>query len=93
MVKLSSKHLILKQLDNRVASVSSYPVIVIVPKKFVKLAVNRNKIKRRLRHIFTEGLSLKNKKLKGIVYVKKGISDLSYLDLKKEALEILSSVN
>ncbi len=61
-------------------------VVVIVSKKVLKKAVDRNKLKRRLREIF------KDSPTKGIIYTKKGIGDLTYKELKTESEEILNKL-
>lgn len=61
----------------------------VVPKKIVKGAVSRNKIKRRGYNVLKE---LDIKSLKGIFFTKKGIKDVSYENLKAEIEEILSKI-
>ena len=61
-------------------------VVVIVSKKVLKKAVDRNKLKRRIREIF------KDSPIKGIVYIRKGAGDLTYKELKAESEEILNKL-
>ncbi len=62
-------------------------VVVIVGKKVIKKAVNRNLLKRRLREIF------KDSPTKGIVYARKGIENLTYKELKEQARQIIKQLN
>ncbi len=84
MVNIHSQHLTFKT-DTTINS--SFMVVVIVGKKIIKKAVNRNLLKRRLREIF------KDSPTKGIVYTKKGIENLTYKELKEQAQQIIKQLN
>jgi ribonuclease P protein component len=63
-------------------------IVIIIGKKVIKLAVYRNKLKRRLREI----LRVHNVKYcSGIIYAKKGIEKLTYKELEKEILSLIKS--
>ena len=64
----------------------SNPIIVISSKTY-KRAVDRNKIKRRIRAIFRENKKLKEMPL--FIYIKKGTRELTFTDLKKEIESVL----
>lgn len=67
-----------------------FPISIIVSKKVAKLAVDRNKIKRRLRGLFT---TLETSKYNNsIIYTRKGVNKLTFSELKKEAQEILNTI-
>ncbi len=92
MVSINSKHLTFKYGEHATTQGSNmFPVSVIVSKKVAKLAVDRNKLKRRLRELFKP--SIKSKYTKGIVYTRKGANKLFFRELEDEAQEILSKIN
>jgi ribonuclease P protein component len=62
-------------------------VVVVVGKKVLKKAVERNKLKRRLREIF------KDSPTKGIIYAKNGIGNLDYDQLKEESKKTKDKLN
>lgn len=61
----------------------------VIPKKVVKGAISRNKIKRRGYNILKE---LEIKPLKGIFFAKKGINEVSFKNLQEEIISILNKV-
>ena len=61
-------------------------VTVVVSKKTIPSAVVRNKLKRRIRALFSES---QNASLSGIFFAKKGIDTLSFHQLEKEVFSLL----
>ncbi len=83
---MHSKHLTLK-IDNKLES-----FVIVISKKVAGLAVERNKLRRRIKEIIR--LELKDKTSKqglgvgGTLYTRKGINNLTFDELKKEVLEL-----
>ncbi|MCD5384301.1 MAG: ribonuclease P protein component [Candidatus Pacebacteria bacterium] len=86
MASIHSQHLTFKSVKDTTIN-SQFMVIVIVSKKVAKTAVKRNKLKRQTRALFVDSPT------KGIVYTKKGVGDLSYMELQNQAKEILKQLN
>lgn len=64
-------------------------VAFVVPKKVIKGAIQRNKIKRKGYNILKE---LDIKPLKGIFFAKKGIEDVTFQQLEEEIVDILKKI-
>ena len=62
---------------------------ITVPKK-TGPAVTRNKIKRRVKNIIDNNKNIVQKGYDYVIIVKKGIVDLTYQDMEKELLKLLS---
>ena len=62
---------------------------ITVPKK-TGTAVIRNKIKRRVKNIIDNNKNIVQKGYDYVIIVKKGIVDLTYQDMEKELLKLLS---
>ena len=62
---------------------------ITVPKK-TGTAVTRNKIKRRIKNIIDNNKNIVQKGYDYVIIVKKGIVDLTYQDMEKELLKLLS---
>ncbi len=89
-----SKHLTLK-IDNSLES-----FVIVISKKVARLSVKRNKLRRRIKEIIR--VDIKNnpekynkcfgvanvKNIKGVIYTRKGASELSFEELKKEVLDL-----
>jgi ribonuclease P protein component len=67
-------------------------IFPIVPKKEVKLAVKRNKIKRWIREALRKNLNEKFLKGVFIVFLKKNLQDLNFQKVEKEIKNILKNV-
>ena len=59
-------------------------------KKKTGTAVIRNKIKRRVKNIIDNNKNIVQKGYDYVIIVKKGIVDLTYQDMEKELLKLLS---
>ena len=62
---------------------------ITVPKK-TGTAVIRNKIKRRVKNIIDNNKNIVQKNYDYVIFVKKGIIDLTYQEMEKELLKLLS---
>ena len=62
---------------------------ITIPKK-TGTAVIRNKIKRRVKNIIDNNKNIVQKGYDYVIIVKKGIVDLTYQDMEKELLKLLS---
>ncbi len=62
---------------------------ITIPKK-TGIAVIRNKIKRRVKNIIDNNKNIVQKGYDYVIIVKKGIVDLTYQDMEKELLKLLS---
>ena len=62
---------------------------ITVPKK-TGTAVIRNKIKRRVKNIIDNNKNIVQKNYDYVIIVKKGIIDLTYQEMEKELLKLLS---
>mgnify|MGYP001057680506 FL=1 len=62
---------------------------ITVPKK-TGPAVTRNKIKRRVKNIIDNNKNIVQKGYDYVIIVKKGIVDLTYQDMEKELLKLIS---
>ena len=82
MVSVNSKSLTFKPSTIN----SPFMVVVIVSKKTLKKAVDRNKLKRRIREMF------KDSPTKGVVYTRKGVGELTYKELRAEVEKILNKL-
>lgn len=60
-----------------------------IPKK-TGTAVQRNKIKRRIKNIIDNNKNIVQKGYEYVIIVKKGIIDLTYQEMEKELLKLLS---
>jgi ribonuclease P protein component len=81
-----SRHLVLKKAASGLAD---WRYTIIISKKTEKLAVQRNRAKRRLRNII---LKYQNKFVRGydfVFVVSKGIKEIPFLELRKEIDDLL----
>jgi len=90
MVNTHSKHITFKQ------DPTSKGLVIVISKKVAKLAVVRNKLRRRIKEIIR--LKIKEKTTKttksdlvvlGTLYTRKGITDLTFKELQKEVESII----
>lgn len=65
---------------------------VIVSKKVLKLAVDRNKFKRRVRSIIGSQLAQIKKKIDFVVVAKKGVEKASFTEIKEDILKGFSKL-
>ncbi|GEM_PF-6320274 len=86
MGSVQSKYLTFKE-GNKSTIRTPFKVVVVVSKKIAKLATDRNKLKRQVRELF------KNVSKKGIVYTKKGITNLSFKELSADADELINKID
>ena len=63
---------------------------VVVSKKVARTAVSRNRLRRRVYAVLAEALPRMRAPLRASIYAKKGAETLSYPDIKKEILFLLS---
>ena len=62
-----------------------------IPKKTGK-AVIRNKIKRRIKNIIDNNKNSMQSSYDYVIIIRKGILDLTYLDIEKELLNLMSNI-
>jgi ribonuclease P protein component len=85
VVIIHTKHFSFKQASVK----SAFSVVVVVSKKKVKKAVDRNKIKRILRDLFYN----QSKNMHGIVYVSKSVLNTDRTLVKKEVITVITKLN
>ena len=86
-----SKHLTIKARQN--PENKDYKYTVVVSKKVFKKAVDRNKVKRRIRSVVRAQEQNINKKSSFVVLVKKAIIDISFVELEKQILTGLKQLS
>lgn len=87
MVNVNSKHLTLKA-----DSALEYFTIVI-SKKVAPLAVQRNKLRRRIKEILRVGIVTVSCPITGgQIYTRKGVDKLTFQNLKEEVMELIKLV-
>ena len=79
-----------KHLSFKWKSSTETKVFVVVSKKTISSAVLRNKLKRRIRMLFSS--EAKNSPISGIFFTKAGINTLSFTQLKEEVCFLLQKI-
>lgn len=64
---------------------------ITIPKK-LGIAVLRNKTKRRVKNIIDKNKNIVQNSYDYVIIVKKGILELTYLDMEKELLKLMQSI-
>ncbi len=82
MLSASTKHLTLKPNSGLER------FVIVTGKRVAKLAVHRNKLKRRLRELLREQAPKHGHNFGGVVHTKKGVSELTFDELKKEVSKL-----
>ncbi len=82
-----SPHLTLRASKNTLGKKSVFAVSV--SKKVAKKAVSRNLLKRRVYSVIGEGLSGVTDGYSAVFFLKKGIAEIVFSDLKKEVISLL----
>jgi len=82
-----SQHLTFKKFTNK--DVDDWRYTVIISKKVEKLAVQRNRAKRRIRNIILKYKNKINKQYDFVIIINKKIQEVSFLDLKQELTNLL----
>lgn len=80
-----SEHLIIKARKRYINGVYRYTVIV--SKKVLKLAVDRNKFKRRVRSIITTHKNLIKDNIDFVIIAKKGVKNIEFDIIKEEMVK------
>ncbi len=71
----------------------NFRTAIIVPKKAIKLASKRNKVKRQIQNMINERyFSLKNKKISVVIVINKNTFQNTPLEFKKELLRKINEV-
>jgi len=81
----SVPHFTLKTLKNN-TNTNSFSIVI--SKKVLKNAVDRNSLKRRGYHVIHNTISSLSGGNNGVIFVKKGAHKLSYRNLKEEVLSL-----
>jgi len=88
MVNLHSKNITFKQ------DPKSKGLVIVISKKVARLAVNRNKLRRRIKEVIRiEKASQQDLNVLGYLYTRKGIAELNFAELEKEIKEILVKID
>jgi ribonuclease P protein component len=66
---------------------------VTVPKKVVKTAVGRNRVKRRIRAVLLKEVKKLKPGIKGVVFVRTKINHKHHQEIKKEIKEVFQQLN
>ena len=74
-------------------TINEYHYTIIVSKKVLKFAVDRNKFKRRIRSVIISQNENINNKIEFVVIAKKGVEKAQFLELKREVLFGLKKLN